>query len=389
MIVDSRHGLFDRLDYRAMVTSIAPIIQQYTPRAQVRVGDWSAYVTLESDAYLDSTTSATQLAKQTHARPHVAITNGTDSYHRNQQYSITAVTTSTGSIAERYAYTAYGQPTILDASASVLSSSAISNRYTYTGREWDATLALYHFRARWMNSVAGRFLGRDPIGYEDGVSLHQLNVNLSSLDPEGLAELDADPSSSKNAPWCYHDFPGSPRTIIQGDMDVSPVTSFVKCRCVCCSDGYCNGTVKKGPLCTVVVRPVIRINRNRTWDKIYVYGHEQYHIDNFLEEARNIAQKLTALESSICTSEKDCEIKAKELENDGNSWLDSASAAESHGRQRPGSHPFPGTKYLPKHRMPDEPQSTCAPASEPKPFEEPKDCLLRKLNVKSQHRLVK
>ncbi len=307
----------------------------------------------------------------------------------NQQYSITAVTTSTGSIAERYAYTAYGQPTILDASASVLSSSAISNRYTYTGREWDATLALYHFRARWMNSVAGRFLGRDPIGYEDGVSLHQLNVNLSSLDPEGLAELDADPSSSKNAPWCYHDFPGSPRTIIQGDTDVSPVTSFVKCRCVCCSDGYCNGTVKKGPLCTVVVRPVIRINRNRTWDKIYVYGHEQYHIDNFLEEARNIAQKLTALESSICTSEKDYGIKAKELENDGNSWLDSASAAESHGRQRPGRHPFPGTKYLPKHRMPDEPQSTCAPASEPKPFEEPKDCLLRKLNVKSQHRLVK
>jgi hypothetical protein len=37
--------------------------------------------------------------------------------------------------------------------------------------------------------------------------------------------------------------------------------------------------------------------------------------------------------------------------------------------------------------MPDEPHSTCAPASEPKPFEEPKDCLLRKLNVKSQHRL--
>ncbi len=80
----SRQGLFDRLDYRAMVTSITPIIQQYTPPAQVRVGDRRAYVTLEPDAYLDSTTSATQLAMQAHAGPQVAITNSTDSYHRNQ-----------------------------------------------------------------------------------------------------------------------------------------------------------------------------------------------------------------------------------------------------------------------------------------------------------------
>jgi RHS repeat-associated protein len=95
-----------------------------------------------------------------------AGTGGTLVYfHRNQQYSITAVTTSTGSIAERYAYSAYGQPTILDASASVLSSSAINNRYTYTGREWDATLGLHHFRARWMSPSAGRFLTRDPMGF--------------------------------------------------------------------------------------------------------------------------------------------------------------------------------------------------------------------------------
>ena len=93
-------------------------------------------------------------------------TTATWRYQRNQQYSITAVTTSSGSVAERYAYTAYGQPTILDASGSVLSSSAINNRYTYTGREWDQTLGLYHFRARWMSGLAGRFLTRDPIGFE-------------------------------------------------------------------------------------------------------------------------------------------------------------------------------------------------------------------------------
>ena len=45
----------------------------------------------------------------------------------NQQYSIYALTTAAGAIAERYAYTAYGQPTILSAAVAVLTSSAINN----------------------------------------------------------------------------------------------------------------------------------------------------------------------------------------------------------------------------------------------------------------------
>ncbi|MFN9604087.1 MAG: RHS repeat-associated core domain-containing protein, partial [Planctomycetota bacterium] len=96
-----------------------------------------------------------------------AGTGGTLVYfHRNHQYSVTAITTSTGAIAERYSYTAYGQPTILNASGTPLSpqTSTLNSRYSYTGREWDATLGLHHFRARWMSPIAGRFLGRDPIG---------------------------------------------------------------------------------------------------------------------------------------------------------------------------------------------------------------------------------
>ena len=103
-------------------------------------------------------------------------------YHRNQQYSITAMTTSTGAVAERYTYTAYGQPTILNASGTVLTSSAVGNRYTYTGREWDETLGLHHFRARWMSPLAGRFLGRDPIGYVDGENLFECYFAMFGLD---------------------------------------------------------------------------------------------------------------------------------------------------------------------------------------------------------------
>ena len=61
-----------------MVTSITPIIQLNTPRAQFRVGDRSAYVTLEPDAYLDSTTSATQLATPTNQLSAIDYANAPD-----------------------------------------------------------------------------------------------------------------------------------------------------------------------------------------------------------------------------------------------------------------------------------------------------------------------
>lgn len=112
-------------------------------------------------------------------------------YHRNQQYSINAITTSTGTVAERYAYSAYGEPTICDSSGSPLSSSAINNRYTYTGREWDGTVGLYHFRARWMSPKTGRFLVRDPIGYSDGMGLYSYlrGQSLVTADPMGLSSI--------------------------------------------------------------------------------------------------------------------------------------------------------------------------------------------------------
>ncbi|MFO0012319.1 MAG: RHS repeat domain-containing protein [Planctomycetota bacterium] len=94
-------------------------------------------------------------------------------------------------MTERYAYTAYGQPTILNASATIIAASAISNRYTYTGREWDATLSLHHFRARWMSPIAGRFLGRDPILLLATPNLYPLVAGqvLIATDPTGRVPM--------------------------------------------------------------------------------------------------------------------------------------------------------------------------------------------------------
>ncbi|MFG0262106.1 MAG: RHS repeat-associated core domain-containing protein [Novipirellula sp. JB048] len=103
-------------------------------------------------------------------------------YHRNQQYSVTALTDTTGSIVERYAYDAYGKLTVTDGAGTSVSGSAYGNRYTYTGREWDGELGLYHYRARMYSPDSGRFVSRDPIGYEGGISLYRAYFLLQRSD---------------------------------------------------------------------------------------------------------------------------------------------------------------------------------------------------------------
>ncbi|WP_146583107.1 RHS repeat domain-containing protein, partial [Neorhodopirellula pilleata] len=117
-------------------------------------------------------------------------------YHRNQQYSITAITNGGGSITERYAYDAYGGMTVLDASLSPLTASAEGNRYTYTSREFDEDLGLYHYRARMYDADAGRFCSKDPIGYEGSpgnLYCYALDSPISSVDPSGLCAVEPRP----------------------------------------------------------------------------------------------------------------------------------------------------------------------------------------------------
>ncbi|MFO0526746.1 MAG: RHS repeat domain-containing protein, partial [Planctomycetota bacterium] len=106
-------------------------------------------------------------------------------YHRNQQYSIVALSDAAGTLVERYAYTAYGELTILAPDRTLRATSSFENRYTYTAREWDPTLRLYYFRARWLEPKAGRFIGRDPLGYVDGMGLYGAYLGLNGLDPTG------------------------------------------------------------------------------------------------------------------------------------------------------------------------------------------------------------
>ena len=81
-------------------------------------------------------------------------------YHRDQQYSVVALSNSSGAAVERYGYDAYGTVAIFSGGGTARTTSSYGNRYTYTGREWDADLKLYHYRARMYDGNRSRFGAR-------------------------------------------------------------------------------------------------------------------------------------------------------------------------------------------------------------------------------------
>lgn len=75
-------------------------------------------------------------------------------YHLDGLGSTIAMTDESGKVRNRYGYDEFGSPTNA-------TSEQIFNRYTFTGQAWDAGVGLYHYKARYYNPQAGRFLTQD------------------------------------------------------------------------------------------------------------------------------------------------------------------------------------------------------------------------------------
>ncbi|PCJ51298.1 MAG: hypothetical protein COA79_26615, partial [Planctomycetota bacterium] len=123
-----------------------------------------------------------------------------DYYHLiDYRFSVIALSDASGNIVERYEYTPFGERTITDNSYSVISVSVYGVKYGFTGRRHDSETGVMYFRARYYSGLLGRFLSRDPLGFVDGMGLHNGYFGVNGLDPSGNEiYLVLDPSKKKD-----------------------------------------------------------------------------------------------------------------------------------------------------------------------------------------------
>ena len=102
--------------------------------------------------------------------------------------NVTEVLDASGNVVEKYTYDIYGAPTIRNSAGTVLSATAIGNRWLFTGRDWDAEQQAYNYRYRWYSPSLGRFLQTDPIrrGADDNLYRYVYNAPINLTDAKGL-----------------------------------------------------------------------------------------------------------------------------------------------------------------------------------------------------------
>jgi RHS repeat-associated protein len=105
---------------------------------------------------------------------------GTYYYHFDASGNVVALTDDDGDTAQVYEYSVYGQVGATDPDH--------TNRFLFTGREFDKETGLYYYRARYYKPEIGRFLQVDPVGYKAGMNLYHYcrNRPLLLTDPLGL-----------------------------------------------------------------------------------------------------------------------------------------------------------------------------------------------------------
>lgn len=103
-------------------------------------------------------------------------------YEADALGSATSLTNSGGVVSQTLTYDSFGNLT--------LSSGSLTTPFRYTGREFDNETGLYYYRARYFDSVTGRFLSEDPAWFAGGIDFYAYvhNNSPNSYDPLGLQE---------------------------------------------------------------------------------------------------------------------------------------------------------------------------------------------------------
>jgi len=103
-------------------------------------------------------------------------------------WNVIATTNASGTVQERMRYDAFGKVTWMNASFSTIANSAYAWNRTFTGQVLDSESGLMLYRMRYYNTGLGRFISRDPIGYDaEDANLYRYvgNRSLIAKDPDG------------------------------------------------------------------------------------------------------------------------------------------------------------------------------------------------------------
>jgi RHS repeat-associated protein len=120
--------------------------------------------------------------------------------------SVMSVLSSTGEVLERRSYDAFGKMTCMLPDGTPVATSPTGLKVGFHGQLLDQLTGMYQMGYRWYLPVLGRWVSRDPIGFEGGVNLYNAfgNAPLDMLDPWGQAgveltcpELGSDDFSNK------------------------------------------------------------------------------------------------------------------------------------------------------------------------------------------------
>ncbi len=130
--------------------------------------------------------------------------DGTDQrlyYTQDANFNTTALLTTNGTVVERYVYESYGKVSVLNGSWATQSPTTYNNEVLYGGYRFQPETGLYQVRHRVYHPTLGRWLQRDPLGYQDGPNLHQYvsSSPINRLDPQGLHGFRL--SMHSPAPW--------------------------------------------------------------------------------------------------------------------------------------------------------------------------------------------
>jgi len=108
---------------------------------------------------------------------------------QDANFNCTAICDGAGSVLERYQFDPYGNRTVLNASWTVIGTSAYAWVIGHQSLMLEVDVGLYNCRNRVYLPLLGCWMQRDPFGYADGMSLYEYerSQGIVLTDPYGLA----------------------------------------------------------------------------------------------------------------------------------------------------------------------------------------------------------